>query len=128
MQGTSEPSFFGFDRGSYANGDLTWYEFEVTTTNYLVTGDILTVKLPYPVYFTEQSYCNGTTNNVEDILDCTISKDLTTASINLDIKTVFRRLDEDDDVNEFDDDDVLYENDRRLVPDGKIKAGTTFKF
>ena len=46
------------------------------TTNYLVSGDFVYIDLPYPTYFSEDSQCLGRTANVDNIMSCRVSVDL----------------------------------------------------
>ena len=67
MSGAATPGVFFFERESPANGNITWYEFQVQTTNYLVGGDKIYLELPYPAYFSEDTACSGRTANLDNV-------------------------------------------------------------
>jgi len=83
MSGSATPGFFKFERESEQNGNLTWYEFHVQTTNYLVPGDRIYIDLPYPAYFSEDTECTGRTSNVNNIQQCRVSVNLSRIALTL---------------------------------------------
>jgi hypothetical protein len=83
MSGAATPGFFKFERESEQNGNITWYEFHVQTTNYLVPGDRIYIDLPYPAYFSEDTDCTGRTANVNNVQQCRVSVNLSRIALTL---------------------------------------------
>lgn len=88
MSGAANPGLFKYKRGSDTNGNITWYEFHVQTTNYLVTGDRVRIELPYPTFFSESSICIGRTANLDNVLYCKVSVDLSRISMELSLPNI----------------------------------------
>jgi hypothetical protein len=88
MSGAANPGFFKYKRESETNGNVTWYEFHVKTTNWLVDGDRVRIELPYPVYFSEDSQCLGRTANLDNLLFCRVSVDLSRITMELSLPNV----------------------------------------
>ena len=53
--------------GSYVNGNVTSYDFTITSTNYLWEGYYLTIKFPPFMYFSTNSTCIGASKNLRAI-------------------------------------------------------------
>lgn len=64
----------------------------VRTTNYLVEGDTIEIKLPFPVFFSESSKCIGVSKNLRLNQTYSVSVDLDTISIKLLLPLSGRRL------------------------------------
>ena len=103
MSGAATPGYFTFNRDSEMNGNITFYEFQVKTTNYLVSGDEVRLELPYPVYFSEDTECFGRTSNLDNLLSCSVSVDLTKLRMTLSLPSNLgrRNLAEIDSGEEF---------------------------
>lgn len=92
MSGAAVPHRFIYERGSTQNGAITDYTFHVTTTNYLQSEDIITIKMPVPVFASENSKCVGVSSNLEQRQPCLVSKDLSSVQITLRPDVGFRQL------------------------------------
>ena len=69
--------------GSLVNGNLTYYEFIVKTTNFLVEGDNILITLPDTMFFSENSTCVGRSVNIRVNQICKPSVDLSTMNMTL---------------------------------------------
>ena len=87
MSGAATPGYFNFKRESPTNGNITWYEFTVKTTNYLVSGDKIYLDLPFPTYYSEDTKCVGRTSNLVNELNCKVSVDLSRIVMTLALPT-----------------------------------------
>ena len=112
MSGAATPGFFKYKRGSDTNGNLTWYEFHVKTTNYLVSGDRVRIELPFPVFFSEDSACIGRTANLDNLLFCRVSVDLSRITMELSLPSF----------------GVAGASTRSLQTAGRIDSGEEFMF
>lgn len=92
MSTAATPKLVQITRGSEQNGNVTWYEFTVQTTNYLVEGDQVVIEMPYPIFFSENSECFGRSTNLRNVQDCEVSVDLSKIVINLLLPVAYRRL------------------------------------
>jgi len=88
MDRAATPQAISYIRESAQNGAITNYEFAVQTTNYLIEGDQLLMKLPEPVYFSEDSECIGRSINLRNVLPCAVSVDLSRIEINMTLPMV----------------------------------------
>jgi hypothetical protein len=70
------PGVINIVRESTANGNVTNYEFEVETTNFITSGDRIYITLPEDASFSEDTACLGRSNNLDNTLDCTTSVNL----------------------------------------------------
>ena len=83
MDTAAKPKAISFTRESEQNGAITNYEITVQTTNYLIENDQLLMKMPFPVYFSEDTECIGRSVNLRNVLPCEVSIDLTRVEVNL---------------------------------------------
>lgn len=61
--------------GNQQNGELSYLEFLVTTTGGLSEGDKIVVKIPFGWQFTPETRVYGTSNNLANVLESTVSVD-----------------------------------------------------
>ena len=73
MDGTDSPSDFEFSRSISKNGINSNYTWQIKIGNYYEEGDVLMVRLPTGIRFTDQSRCYGTSFWLDGEIACDLS-------------------------------------------------------
>jgi hypothetical protein len=90
MTKAAQPKSILIKRDSYKNGNLTNYEFTITSSNHFVTGDKIEIGFPDPVRLTANTKVLGSSGNLQENLDSKVSADL--KSIEITISVSARRM------------------------------------
>jgi hypothetical protein len=96
MTGLSNATSIEAERTNYTNSapyDLT---LKIKATNYIELFDTLDLRLPKPIYFTNETTCKGENYWTKGTIRCNISSDLRDVTLNLSINgrynTYYRKL------------------------------------
>lgn len=92
MYNVALPQNIGYNRSSVVNGERFNLTMDIYPTNYVNPGDYVVITLPRPIFFSDQTKCEGAGYWVSGPLKCNFTGDLTSVNVSLSVTGRYRRL------------------------------------